>query len=268
MAEVAELSLADKSFLQPYLPEGESVKNGATRRPFVTLTYACSLDGMISLSPGVRTTLSGPETKNMTHYLRLHHDAILVGVGTAIADDPSLNCRYPGVSLDTQPRPIVVDPHTRWDTYKSKVRSLAIEEKGKAPWVIHASQRSASEAPATSGSERLLVGEGGLRAPDNTSNPDLRHIEWQSILKALTQKGIRSVMIEGGATIINDLLSQPHLVDSVILTIAPTWLGQGGVTVSPLAKVRDGERVNAARLHGTVWRQFGQDAVLCGKLDR
>ncbi|KAK3716523.1 2,5-diamino-6-(ribosylamino)-4(3H)-pyrimidinone 5'-phosphate reductase [Vermiconidia calcicola] len=217
-------------------------------------------------SSRVRTTLSGPETKNMTHYLRLHHDAILVGVGTAIADDPSLTCRYPGVSLDAQPRPVVVDPHMRWDTYNSKVHSLAIEKKGKAPWVVHASQRSTSEAPATSGIEHLLVGKDGLQAPDDPSSPDLRHIEWHSILKALSQKGIQSVMIEGGATIINDLLSKPNLVDSVIVTIAPTWLGQGGVAVSPIGKVRDGERVNAASLHGTVWRQFGHDAVLFGSL--
>ena len=73
-------------------------------------------------------------------------------------------------------------------------------------------------------------------------------------------------MIEGGATIINDLLARPDLVDSVVVTIAPTWLGQGGVSVSPQAKTENNERVNAARLKDTVWRQFGADVVLCGRL--
>lgn len=73
-------------------------------------------------------------------------------------------------------------------------------------------------------------------------------------------------MIEGGATIINDLLSRPDLVDSVIITIAPTFLGEGGVVVSPKPRTEDGSRVNAASLDLPVWKTFGQDVVLCSKL--
>ena len=287
MAEVNELSDVEKQFLHPHLPirasatvdhdvprdDGDFMHGGdhETTRPHVTLTYASSLDSMIALAPGVRTTLSGPETKNMTHYLRLHHDAILVGVGTALADDPSLSCRYPGATLDSQPRPVIVDPEMRWDVRKSKVCALAIEGKGKAPWVIQKPRERNAEACGSSDCERLLVGDNGLvsplTSPRSLSNASQK-IYWRSILRALKQKGIDSVMIEGGATIINDLLSQPELVDSVVLTIAPTWLGQGGVTVSPAAKTKNGQRINAARLEETSWRQFGQDAVLGGRLKR
>ena len=73
-------------------------------------------------------------------------------------------------------------------------------------------------------------------------------------------------MIEGGASIISTFLSTPELVQSVIVTIAPTWLGNGGVMVSPDQRKKEGVKVNAARLGQTMWRQFGADAVLCGRL--
>lgn len=281
MAEINELSDGEKEFIRPYLPTTFSATtdqnslnghhssgNDTAALPYVTLTYACSLDSMISLAPGVRTTLSGPETKSMTHYLRLFHDAILVGVGTATADNPSLNCRYPGVTLDSQPRPVVVDPKARWDVSNAKARLLAIESKGKLPWIIQCAVESIENTSSTSGYERLPVGKDGLQTTQKDLPGSSRTIEWRSILKALKQKGVESVMIEGGATVINELLSQPDLVDAVIVTIAPTWLGQGGVTVSPPPKTENGQKTNAAHLERTAWRQFGWDVVLCGKLKR
>ncbi|KAF2481161.1 dihydrofolate reductase-like domain-containing protein [Neohortaea acidophila] len=274
MTEISELPDAAKDFLLPYLPSRDTIL-AAPNRPHITLTYACSLDSMISLAPGVRTTLSGPETKSMTHYLRLKHDAILVGVGTAIADDPSLNCRYPGVSRDTQPRPFILDPSARWNVADSKVRRLASEREGKSPSVIHSDALFSEEqldAMTSEGesdvpnAERVFV-RGG-HSTDSSVTVQPRHIDWLDLLRVLKRRGVNSMMIEGGATIINDLLQHPDLVDSVIITIAPTWLGQGGVTISPSPQVKNGERVNAANLHQTSWRQFGSDAVLCGRLTR
>ena len=264
MSEIRELSLEEKSFIDPYLPHVEATTSDSTTdenhtiRPFVTLTYACSLDGMISHGPGLRTTLSGPETKSMTHYLRLHHDAILVGVGTLEADDPSLNCRYPGLRSDTAIQPVVLDPRLRGDMQHSKVRALAKEGSGKPPWILHA----AGVDPASAVLEDDCYVMGGHPTASG-------RLEWSSLLKALARKNIRSLMIEGGATVINELLLEPELVDSVIVTIAPTWLGQGGVTVSPVSphSLR-GRRSNAARLAGVAWHQFGEDAVLCGRLSQ
>jgi 2,5-diamino-6-(ribosylamino)-4(3H)-pyrimidinone 5'-phosphate reductase len=252
--DISRLCEVDQAFLEQYLPKPShsSQQSGTPDEndlPFVTLTYACSLDGMIALAPGVRTSLSGPETKSMTHYLRLKHDAILVGAGTAVADAPSLNCRYPGASLDSQPRPIVVDPKGRWQVDGSAIGQLAEEKKGKEPWVV-------SLTAGGSGRTKRLVME---ESDDGT-------MRWEKVLKALKAEGINSVMIEGGATVINTLLARPHLVNSVIVTIAPTWLGQGGLAACPSATTENGQRVNAARLRETAWRQFGADAVLCGRL--
>ncbi|KAK5678090.1 hypothetical protein LTS10_009259 [Elasticomyces elasticus] len=270
MAELAELSASDRAFLAPYLPPGSQLdrsKDAAGQAhatssgkdstlPFVTLTYASSLDGMISLAPGLRTTLSAPETKSMTHYLRLHHDAILVGVGTAIPDDPSLNCRYPGASFDSQPRPVILDPRQRWDVKSSKLTQLVAAGKGKVPWLVHAESGQESRDTDETGCERLYV----------EADQGEASIAWPTILRTLKQRGINSVMIEGGATIIATLLTMPELVDSVIVTVAPTWLGQGGVSIAPAARVEAEGRVNAATLQNTTWRQFGADAVLCGRM--
>jgi len=257
--DITHLSASELSFLSPYLPDSAQTRTQSQPStsnptkppslPFVTLTYACSLDGMIALAPGVRTSLSGPETKSMTHYLRLKHDAILVGAGTAVADVPSLNCRYPGAGLEEQPRPVVVDPKGRWAVEGSAVARLAVEGRGKEPWVI-----SCSGGGAGGDAKVLLVREG-----------EEGGMEWEEVLRALKAEGVDSVMVEGGATVINALLAKPHLVDSVIVTIAPTWLGQGGLAASPAGAAVDGQRVNAASLLKTSWRQFGADAVLCGR---
>src|SRR5258708_4971830 len=80
------------------------------RRPFVTLSYAQSLDGCLSFSCGKPLALSGPETLSLTHRLRSAHDAIIVGVGTVISDDPQLTVRrVPG----RNPQPVVLDTHLR-----------------------------------------------------------------------------------------------------------------------------------------------------------
>ncbi|EHK99335.1 putative 5-amino-6-(5-phosphoribosylamino)uracil reductase [Glarea lozoyensis 74030] len=108
-----------RTFLEPHLPP--KTPSTASPYPFTTLTFATSLDSQLALSPGAPTALSGPESKAMTHYLRSRHDAILIGVGTAVADNPSLNCRiegvggYGGEGLEGQPRPIVLDPRARWE---------------------------------------------------------------------------------------------------------------------------------------------------------
>lgn len=288
MSEVGRLSEEEEAFLEPYLPPGRvapggsvhaSQEHNATEQqvsgttgefPFVTMTYATSLDSMISLAPGLRTTLSGPETKSMTHYLRQHHDAILVGVGTAIPDDPGLNSRYPGATLDLQPRPVIVDSQLRWNPQGSKLEQLMNDGSGKKPWLIHSPAGADGKTPCSAICEYICIpGETQQGAmPDQAAlQSTTRAIPWPRLLKTLKQNGVNSVMIEGGATIISTLLSMPELVNSVIITIAPTWLGEGGVTVTPAPREHGGDRVNAARLNETVWRQFGADAVLCGRLD-
>ena len=258
-----------RAFLEPYLPPKDLVAvNGGL--PHVTLTYATSMDSSLTLAPGLQTVLSGPETKAMTHYLRSKHDAILVGVGTAIADNPGLNCRLEGVGgyggwgWEGQPRPIIIDPGARWVvTPESRVLKTVYEGKGRGPWVIIAPGFAMDPMRL-----ELLKYYGGkyLGLTDFDKKWRLR---WEAILKALAAEGIRSVMIEGGGMVINELLQPENtcFISSVVVTVAPTYLGRGGVVVSPPTRHDQTGRLQpAAKFQDVKWQPLGQDAVMCGRL--
>ncbi|KAL0944391.1 2,5-diamino-6-ribosylamino-4(3H)-pyrimidinone 5'-phosphate reductase [Colletotrichum truncatum] len=264
MAETLHIPDVDAAWLAPHLPSKSALQLAKTQdRPVVTLTFATSLDSSLSLAPGVRTRLSGPESKAMTHHLRRHHAAILVGAGTVIADDPGLNCRMDGADLGAQPRPIVLDPRGRWDfTEHNKVFEIARAGKGLAPFVL--------VGPAAINAERqaVLEAHGGKFIVLDTRESEPK-FNWNSIMSVIQAEGLHSVMIEGGGHVINSLLDPNYqkLVDTVIVTVAPTWLGSGGVVVSPNRVEReDGTPVPAARLANPAWHQFGEDIVLCGQL--
>ena len=212
-------------FLDPYLPKPI---NG---RPFVTLTYAQSLDSRIAAQPGVQTKLSHLETKTMTHYLRSKHDAILVGVGTVLADDPKLNCRYG----DAKIRPVVIDPLGKWNYSESTLKKICDAGDGLPPYILV--------------DELVDKGEGVVKLPL------LGGYNWDIIFNKLYELGIKSVMVEGGARVINNLLEKS--VDSVIITVAPVFLGQQGVQVSPKRGVA---------LTDVSWWTGVQDSVLCARL--
>lgn len=273
MSEHLTFPAASAAMLEPHLPT-PSPSSGpgslsSRRRPFVTLTFATSLDSSLSLAPGVRTRLSGPGSKAMTHHLRSRHAAILVGVATVLADDPALNCRIAGVS--SQPRPIIIDPHLRWTpSHSDKVFQVCRDGAGLAPFILAGAVEGAAGLPPASAEVlrehggKLIYVKSTRRGPN-----DRMRFDWHDILAALAAEGLSSVMVEGGGSVINSLLSPDYhaLVDSVIVTIAPTWLGQGGVVVSP-ERVHDeqGNPISAARLRDVSWHPFGEDVVLCGKL--
>ena len=253
-------------FLAPYLPKHD----GKRSFPHVTLSYASSMDSKISLLPGMQTVLSGPEAKLMTHYLRSQHDAILIGVGTVLADNPGLNCRlegaggFGGLGRMWQPRPVVIDPTGRWPVHpESRMLRTAVEGKGKAPWVVVSP--GAQIHPQTL---MMLKGYGGdfLRIVEFNQHWRLR---WEAILRSLASEGIKSVMIEGGGTVLSELLNPEYteFVDSIIVTVAPTYLGSGGVGVSPDSKRDEQGKPNAALNPRDVkWMPLGQNVIMCGKI--
>lgn len=205
----------------------------------------------------------------MTHYLRSQHDAILVGVGTAVADNPALNCRIEGVGLEGQPRPVILDPKGRFEIVNEKTGAyaecvrLARERVGKGPLILTSNlnriEGSWSEVLEACGGRYVIL---PMDIEDGFS--------WTDVLAVLSREGIKSLMVEGGAHIINTLLQEKylHLIDSVIVTIAPVWLGQGGVVVSPPRSTGEGGKPRtAARLKEVRWQQYGEDVVMCGRLN-
>ena len=176
-----------------------------TGRPYVTLSYAQSLDGSIADRPGRPLSLSGSQSLAMTHTLRAAHDAILVGIGTVLADNPRLNVRLvPG----RDPQPVIVDSRLRFPAYSNLLRNC------RTPWIAASNgadpqrQRDLEEMGA-----KVLV------LPSQNGWVDLT-----SLLERLGELGMNSLMVEGGAQIITSFLSF-RLVDQVVLTIAPMLVG-------------------------------------------
>ncbi|TVY25380.1 2,5-diamino-6-ribosylamino-4(3H)-pyrimidinone 5'-phosphate reductase [Lachnellula hyalina] len=243
-----------------------------TTIPHVTLTYAQSLDGQIALNPGVRTAISGPETKAMTHYLRSRHDAILIGRGTAMADNPGLNTKYSDdeeypVGLDRQPRPIILDPSKQWEENAcERLFDLAEKGLGRPPWTVNSVENIGDKEFETvtqrvdQDRSRLRgVGGGVIQAGEYDSKEN--GVDWKEILSALGATGVRSVMIEGGAAVINDLLRQRNQqwIDSIIITIAPTYLGEGGVHVAPFRSQTNDKEFE---LSNVKWLDYENDIVM------
>jgi 3,4-dihydroxy 2-butanone 4-phosphate synthase/GTP cyclohydrolase II len=219
---------------------GENHLN-ATGRPLVTLTYAQSLDGSIASRREQRLTLSSPETKLMTHQLRAVHNAILVGVGTVLADDPKLTARL----VDgPDPQPIIIDSHLR-----TPLSAHLFDSPDHKPWL--ATTRS-GESP-----EAKLMADSGAQILSFDPAPDGR-VPLGALLDEIGARGISSLMVEGGAQIITTFLSQ-RLVDWVILTIAPCFVG-GVRAVEPL------ESSARLELSDMAFTQVGLDLVLWGEI--
>ena len=258
-----------RGFLESYVPDPKLAS--VRLRPHVTLTWASSLDSRISQVPGIPTAISGPETKAMTHYLRSRHDAILVGVATAIADDPALNCRlanpagYGGLGWEFQPRPIIIDPHARLRILpEMKVLKTAAEGRGKAPWVVVAPGAMLHPMAVST-----LKAHGGEYLMINDYHPAQGGLNWEGIFNVLFREGIKSIMVEGGGVVLSELLRmhRSHLIDSVIQTIAPTFFGKAGVMVSPDPAFDHSGRPIATRLQNVKWQPMGEaDVVMCGHL--
>ncbi|KAF8215936.1 dihydrofolate reductase-like domain-containing protein [Mycena galopus ATCC 62051] len=195
-------------------------------RPFVTLTFAQSLDGKIAGAAGKQLALSGHESLVMTHWLRTLHDAILVGSGTALNDDPQLNTRHlpPNAAPHSAPRPIVLDTRLRLPPTCKLLKNYAKGRgTGQQPWVV-------SRAPVPGGeweARREALEEAGARVlllPADDSRP---HVP--ALLALLRAEGIRSLMVEGGAQIIGAFFATHACVDTVLITTAPVLVGASGV---------------------------------------
>jgi len=118
--------------------KGKDDDDDTQMRPFITLTYAQSIDGSIAAERGKPLLLSGKESMIMTHRLRALHDGIMIGVGTLIADNPSLTTRLvPG----SHPRPIILDTSLRAPIS----RKIFSRKKGNLPIIVCSDQKKDQE---------------------------------------------------------------------------------------------------------------------------
>jgi 3,4-dihydroxy 2-butanone 4-phosphate synthase/GTP cyclohydrolase II len=216
---------------------------GNIDRPRVTLAYAQSLDGSIAVRSGGPLLLSGTEAMRYTHQLRAAHDAILVGIGTVLSDDPRLNVRLTG---GPSPRPIVLDSSLRCPL---TARCL---EAGRRPIV-------ATTARASEERRRELEAQGVTVLTIPSCQDDDACLDLLLLLKQLRAESIQSVMVEGGARVITNFL-RTRLVDRFVITIAPIFIGGLHSVIDVLADEAHG----FPRLQHTTWQKLGNDWVVSG----
>lgn len=230
-------------FIKPWL-EVAAAHRREKGRPFVTLSYAQSLDGCISAQPGVALALSGRQSLRLTHKLRAGHDAILVGIGTVLSDNPRLNVRLVG---GASPRPIVVDSKLRLPL------TCNLLSQGSRPILIATLQGYDKKRGQALEDAGAII----LPLPQNSRG----QVDLASLLTHLGQLGINTLMVEGGARIITSFLFE-RLADFIVLTIAPVLVG-GLRAVSDLGSAN---LSNLLRLeqHGHRW--LGEDLILWGRL--
>jgi diaminohydroxyphosphoribosylaminopyrimidine deaminase/5-amino-6-(5-phosphoribosylamino)uracil reductase len=183
-------------------------------RPLVALKLATSLDGDIAIASGESQWISGPEARERAHLLRARYDAIMVGTGTALADDPQLTCRLPGlghrspvrVALDRQLR-IPLNAH------------LIAEARAVPTWIV--------TLPTADPGRCAGLRDRGVEVID--VEPDAAGgIDIGGTLAVLGGRGITRLLVEGGARLAASLL-RARLVDRLLWFHAPRLIGGDGL---------------------------------------
>jgi GTP cyclohydrolase II len=213
-------------------------------RPLVTVHYAQTIDGRIASRTGDSRWVSGEGSLRLAHELRAGHDAVLVGIGTVLADDPKLSVRLvPGRS----PVRVVVDSQLRIPL-GANVLDTSVARTIVATTPLAPEERA--ETIRARGAEVLRV----------KADAD-GHVDLSDLLARLRDDGIRSLLIEGGRGMITAAL-RDHLVDRLTVCIAPKVIGEGIAAVGDLHidRLRD-----AMTFERAGFTSFGGDVVFYGE---
>jgi 5-amino-6-(5-phosphoribosylamino)uracil reductase/diaminohydroxyphosphoribosylaminopyrimidine deaminase/5-amino-6-(5-phosphoribosylamino)uracil reductase len=215
-----------------------------TMRPCVTVSYAQTLDGRLATRGGSSQWISGAASLEFAHRLRAEHDAIMVGVGTVCADNPRLTVR---LVAGRDPLRVVVD-----STLRTPLTAAVLTGDAAKGTLIAVTQR----APAQRCDAARVLGATVLHLPASAT----QQVHLGALLLALHQRGIRSVMVEGGASLITALL-RARLVDRMAVCIAPKILGAGIEAVGDLGIMMLDD---ALTLQHVTLQHYGADWTVTG----
>jgi diaminohydroxyphosphoribosylaminopyrimidine deaminase/5-amino-6-(5-phosphoribosylamino)uracil reductase len=179
------------------------IKHRTTGLPFVTLKWAMSLDGKIGVARSTETSITGEDARRYAHELRNVYDAVLVGVGTVLADDPELTCRLPG---GRDPLRIIVDSTLRAPSGArifNGARTLVVTTNAADPTRAEKLREAGVDVIVQAGVSRVAL---------------------RPLFEELGRRGVLSVLIEGGGTVNASALAD-GLVDKVIALVAPRLIG-------------------------------------------
>lgn len=219
----------------------------ARGRPHVTLKMAASLDGKVATRTGETRWISGAQARALVHRWRADHDAVMVGIGTALADDPLLNARDVDEPFRAPVR-VVVDSQARLP-----LDGALVADAAASPVCV----ATAQDAP---GDRLAALQDRGV----NVLAAGMGRVDLPGLLRMLTVQGVQSVFVEGGPTLAGALLAA-GLVDEVRWFAAPVILGGDA---APGAVAGDGwaALADAPRLRDAVVEQVGGDGLITGRL--
>ena len=223
-------------------------KHITTGTPFVTAKYAMTLDGKIATHTGDSKWVTGPKARGFVQHLRRVCDAILVGVTTALTDDPYLTARdEEGNPLERQPVRVVLD-----STCHTPVEAAMIRQPGST---LIATTDAATdrriEALERAGAEVVVLPCG-----------EDRRVDLPSLLNHLGSRGVVNLLVEGGGSV-HGAFFDMGLVDKVYAFVAPVIVG-GETSLSPVEGLGVTVMANAWRLANTRFEQIGPDWLIIG----
>ncbi|MDH7479839.1 MAG: bifunctional diaminohydroxyphosphoribosylaminopyrimidine deaminase/5-amino-6-(5-phosphoribosylamino)uracil reductase RibD, partial [Syntrophomonadaceae bacterium] len=226
------------------------IKFITTGRPFVVMKSAISLDGKTATASGHSFWVTGEEARGQVHRLRNTYDAVMVGIGTVLADNPLLTTRLPAGEEGRDPIRVVVDSGLRLPP-----ASRVINPDSSAPLLV----ATTSRAPSDRRRELARLGVEVLVLPEQSGRVSLEHL-----MAALGERNITSVLLEGGATL-NASALEAGLVDKLVVFIAPKLVG--GSAAPGMIAGRGCSRMDQAwELKQPVLSQVGSDYMIVGYL--
>ncbi|MCB1521331.1 MAG: RibD family protein [Hyphomicrobiaceae bacterium] len=200
------------------------VRDSDASRPFVVAQLGQSLDGRIALPSGESRWINNDAALDHLHRLRAAVDGVVVGIGTALADDPMLNVRR---VAGRNPARVVIDPRGR---LPATSRMLA-DDGSRRVLVTTTEGRRAAEARGIRGAEYIVIDrQSGRLSPE-------------VIVEALATAGLRRLLVEGGAQTVSTFL-ECGVLDRLHVLVAPVLLGSGknGLSFGPLEKLSEAPR--------------------------
>ncbi|MCE9522352.1 MAG: bifunctional diaminohydroxyphosphoribosylaminopyrimidine deaminase/5-amino-6-(5-phosphoribosylamino)uracil reductase RibD [Alphaproteobacteria bacterium] len=208
-------------------------------RPEITLKLATTLDGKIALPSGESRWITGESARAHVHLLRARHDAIMIGIGSVLADDPELTCRLPGLEA-SKPVRIVLDTNARLPLGSKLVRTA----QSQPVWLLSAPN-----------AETMALQAAGVKIITLPAGPN--GLDLSLALKALAQEGLTRILVEGGAALATSLL-RAKFVDRLLWFRAPAVMGAGIPAVASLGLASLGD-MSRFRHQRTV--RLGDDAL-------
>jgi diaminohydroxyphosphoribosylaminopyrimidine deaminase/5-amino-6-(5-phosphoribosylamino)uracil reductase len=223
-------------------------KHNATKLPFVTLKIAMSLDGKIATPTGESRWITTSESRSMVHSLRDRSDAIMVGVGTALTDNPSLTARLPN-GQGKDPLRVIVDSKAR-----IPVDAKVIAQTSTAVTIIAVTPAAPADkvkALREAGAEVAVLSE------DENGRTDLG-----SLMEYLGRYPVQSLLVEGGSELAGSMMIN-KMIDKVMFFIAPMIIG-GGTAPTPIGGTGFPHIDEAIELRDIEVSRIGSDILVQG----